>query len=507
MATLTTREQIDSGVLLQPRTLESRPVDNPGEEESGHRGWKQQRSDQHGRGETADGSPHRSGVTPGRGEAREGHARVFVLSKEGTPLDPCHPARARKLLAKGRAVVVRHTPFVIRMKDRAIVGSQIEGVELGIDPGARHTGLAVFGQEKGMRRGLFAMQLDHRGDQIARKMARRAGYRRRRRAANLRNRAPRFSNRARASGWLAPSLSHRVATTKSWVERIQKWAPVRAVHIESSAFDIAELAAGRSLDAVEYQQGALHGYEVRQYLLEKWNRACAYCDATGVPLNIDHIRSRANGGSDRVSNLTIACVACNQAKGSKRVEEFLADDPGRLKRVLDAVSVRLRDAAAMNATKHVLVDQVGSMGLPVFTSSGARTKWNRHRTELSKSHTLDALHVGELEAVQQWPSQVLVATCTGRGSRVRTNFDRFGFPKASLPSTKRHHGLATGDLVRAIVPRGKQAGSHVGRVAVRRSGFLDISTHEGRRQGISHKYCRLLQRADGYGYTLRGETS
>ena len=29
--------------------------------------------------------------------------RVFVLSADGQALDPCHPARARKLLRQGRA--------------------------------------------------------------------------------------------------------------------------------------------------------------------------------------------------------------------------------------------------------------------------------------------------------------------------------------------------------------------------------------------------------------------
>ena len=46
-----------------------------------------------------------------RGSARDpesGASRVFVLDRRGTPLMPCHPARARKLLAKGRAVVRLH---------------------------------------------------------------------------------------------------------------------------------------------------------------------------------------------------------------------------------------------------------------------------------------------------------------------------------------------------------------------------------------------------------------
>ncbi len=62
---------------------------------------------------------------------------------------------------------------------------------------------------------------------------------------------------------------------------------------------------------------------MREYLLAKWIRACAYCGATGVPLNIDHIRPRSRGGSNRVSNLCTACIPCNQAKCNRPVEEFL----------------------------------------------------------------------------------------------------------------------------------------------------------------------------------------
>jgi hypothetical protein len=43
---------------------------------------------------------------------------VFVLSSDGVPLDPCHEARARKLLKAGRAAVWKRYPFTIRLKDR-----------------------------------------------------------------------------------------------------------------------------------------------------------------------------------------------------------------------------------------------------------------------------------------------------------------------------------------------------------------------------------------------------
>jgi hypothetical protein len=68
---------------------------------------------------------------------------VPVLDKRGRPLMPCHPARARELLAKGRAVVVRYVPFAIRLKDRLIEESTIAGVAVRVDPGSCGTGIVV----------------------------------------------------------------------------------------------------------------------------------------------------------------------------------------------------------------------------------------------------------------------------------------------------------------------------------------------------------------------------
>ncbi|WP_189240709.1 RNA-guided endonuclease IscB [Planomonospora parontospora] len=433
---------------------------------------------------------------------------MFVLDKHGEPLMPCPPARARKLLSSGRAVVHRHTPFVIRLKDRTVAESVVPGVEAGIDPGSRHTGLSLFtATSEGVRRGLFALQLDHRGGKIRDRLAARAAYRRGRRSRNLRYRAPRFHNRTRPDGWLAPSLRHRLDGTLSWVTRLSRWAPVRALHVERVAFDTFALSAGRPLAGVEYQQGTLHGYEVRAYLLEKWNRTCAYCGAQNIPLNIDHIQPRARGGSDRISNLTLACVPCNQAKDARPVEEFLKRDPKRLARLLAQAKAPLRDAAAVNTTRQALGRTLTGIGVPVHAASGGRTKWNRSRTGAPKSHTLDALHVGALKTVTAWPATVLVTTATGRGTYARTRTDSYGFPRLTLPRIKQVRGFTTGDLVRAVVPSGKKVGTHTGRVAVRTTGNFNIRTARGLVQGIGHRHVRLLQRADGYGYTTAEEAT
>ncbi|MER5533301.1 RNA-guided endonuclease IscB [Streptomyces mirabilis] len=446
---------------------------------------------------------------------------MFVLAKDSTPLMPCHPARARTLLAQGRAVVARHTPFTIRLKDRAKEHSEVDGVQLRIDPGSKATGIAITDEKKELdhcgntvrvRRGLISVELHHRGQQISKTLEQRARCRRRRRSGNLRYRAPRFANRARPPGWLAPSLRHRIDTTMAMVNRLIRFAPVAEIHVERISFDVHAMSAGRGLSAAEYQHGTLAGTEVREYLLARWKRTCAYCGAFGVPLNIDHIQSRCRGGSDRISNLALACVPCNQAKGSTRVQDFLSADPQRLAKILGQAKAPLRDSAAMNATQRQLAEALKQCGIPAYCWSSGRTKWNRTAMGLTKTHTLDALAVGCLDheqgdAIVRISAQVLVVTATGRGSYARTRPDKYGFPRLNLTRIKRHYGYQTGDLVRATVPSGKRAGTYTGRVAVRSSGSFNVTTAQGTVQGIRHRRIRLLQRADGYAYTVKPEAT
>ncbi|MCD4686750.1 MAG: HNH endonuclease, partial [Anaerolineae bacterium] len=58
-------------------------------------------------------------------------------------------------------------------------------------------------------------------------------------------------------------------------------------------------------------------------------------------------------------------------------------------------------------------------------------------------------------------------------------------------------GFKTGDVVRAIVPSGKQIGTHVGRVAVRANGYFRVGSVDG----ISWRHCRMIQINDGYAYS------
>ena len=438
---------------------------------------------------------------------------VFVLDTQGKALMPCTEKRARLLLARGRARVHRLVPMVIRLVDRQVASCEFQPLHLKLDPGSKTTGLALVrdaeviepqtGEIQTSAVVLSLMELIHRGRQISEALTARRQMRRRRRS-QLRYRAPRFLNRGnKQRGWLAPSLQHRVDTCMAWVARVQRWAPVQAISCELVRFDMQALQ-NPEISGVEYQQGSLFGYELREYLLEKWGRQCAYCDAKDVPLQIEHIRPKAQGGSNRASNLTLACQCCNQKKAARSIEAFLGKDKKRLEKILADAKKPLRDAAAVNATRWALANALQATSLPVELASGGRTKFNRCTLGLPKTHALDAACVGTMQSIQDWQRPTLTLKATGRGSYQRTRLNKFGFPRGYLMRKKRVHGFGTGDMVRADVPSGLKAGVHVGRVAVRASGSFNIQSHQDGKavvvQGISHKHCRVIQRSDGYGY-------
>lgn len=434
---------------------------------------------------------------------------VFVLDCRKRPLMPCTEKRARLLLERGRARVHRLMPFAIRLLDRRVEDSALQPMRLKLDPGSKTTGIALVreveridpatGEIRRTAHVVVLAELQHRGHAIRDALTQRRAFRRRRRSANLRHRAPRFDNRRRPDGWLAPSLRHRVDTTMAWVRRFQRCAPVTALSQELVRFD-TQLLDNAGISGMEYQQGTLAGYEVREYLLEKWHRTCAYCPAKDVPLQVEHVVPRSRGGSSRISNLTLSCEPCNTTKGTRSVQEFLAHDPTRLARVLAQLKAPLRDAAAVNATRWRLFEALKATDLTLETGTGGRTKFNRVRLQIPKTHALDAACVGQVDAVEGWMQPTLAIKATGRGAYQRTRLDRFGFPRGFLMAKKRVHGFQTGDMVKAVVPSGKKAGSYVGRIAVRATGSFNIQTAGGVVQGIGHRHCRMIQRADGYGY-------
>jgi 5-methylcytosine-specific restriction endonuclease McrA len=422
--------------------------------------------------------------------------RVFVLDKDRKPLDPCHPARARKLLDKGRAAVFKRFPFTIILKDRKAEDSVVHELCIKVDPGSKVTGIAVVQKETGQV--VFAAEIEHRGRAIKKAMDSRRTSRRSRRNRKTRYRKSRFLNRTKPKGWLPPSLKSRIANVLTWMNRLRRLCPVVAISQELVRFDLQQME-NPEIAGVEYQQGTLAGYEVREYLLEKWERKCAYCGKENVPLQVEHILARTNGGTDRISNLALACGPCNQVKGNRPIEEFLADRAEVLARILRQARAPLKDAAAVNATRWGLWRRLTATGLPVECGSGGRTKFNRTKRGLPKTHWLDAACVGVStpEVLKVDGVRPLLIKAMGHGSRQMCRTDKYGFPIQHKLRASGFAGFKTGDIVRADIRVGKHQGKHSGRIAIRyrpcfRLGKIDVAP----------KYLTIIHRADGYDYSI-----
>ncbi|HEY9823543.1 MAG TPA: RNA-guided endonuclease IscB [Candidatus Sericytochromatia bacterium] len=418
---------------------------------------------------------------------------VFVLDTNRKPLTPCKPSTARKLLKAGKAKVFRLYPFTIVLNKE--VSDNPEPLTLKIDPGSRVTGLALL---SGFTL-LWVAELTHRGLAIKASLESRRSLRRSRRNRHTRYRIARFLNRTRPKGWLAPSLQHRVETTLTWVNKLSRFAPINTIYQELVRFDLQRIE-NPEITGVEYQQGLLAGYEVREYLLNKWERKCTYCGVENVPLQVEHIHPKAKGGTNRISNLCLACEACNIKKGTQDIEAFLRKKPDVLKRVFAQAKRPLKDAAAVNSTRWALLNRLKETGLEVNTGSGGLTKFNRTRLQLPKTHFFDAACVGDTPEIFILANQPLNIKATGHGSRQMCRTDKFGFPSRYVPRFKFVKSFQTGDLVKAVVTAGKKIGTYTGRVAVRSTGSFNISTAIGLIQGISHKSCQQIHQKDGYNY-------
>jgi len=419
---------------------------------------------------------------------------TLVLDKNKQPLAPCHPARSRQLLRDGKAAVFRRFPFTIILKERE--GGETQPTQIKLDPGSKTTGIAVVQANKRGNRVVWAGELHHRGETIKSDLESRRAIRRGRRNRKTRYRQPRFLNRTRPKGWLPPSLMSRVYNIKTMVTRLCKFTPASYLAQELVRFD-TQIMENPNISGIEYQQGTLYGYEVREYLLERDGRKCAYCGAKDTLLEIEHIIPKSRGGHNRVTNLTLACRPCNQKKGSQTASEFgYSNIQAKVKR-------GLRDVAAVNSTRWKLYEVLQSFGFELEVGTGGRTKYNRTKQGYPKTHWLDATCVGESGEHVFVHNRIipLQIHAKGHGSRQMCRVNKYGFPRTKPKHrVKRIKGFQTGDMVRANVPSGKKQGVHEGRVAVRATGSCNITTDTSVVQGINTKYLTMLHMSDGYSY-------
>ena len=365
----------------------------------------------------------------------EDQPRVPVISSDGQPLMPCRPKRARVLLRDGRAEKTWiNGNFAIRMTDRTRDESTVHEMTLGITPGSKITGFAITQDqdETQERRVIHAMELEHIGHQISIQLQKRTSNRKNRRS-RLRYRKPRFNNRRKPKGSLPPSIRHNLDQIDRWTRTLIQLYPISNIRVSTSRFDI-QLMENPNIQGEEYQHGTLHGWQLRAYVFHQNHHRCFYCGEQEKKLTLDHIIPKSRGGTDRVINLTTACLKCNQQKDNQLPEEFLAESPDKLRELLTANPRRsYRDATWLNTTIPFLIRKLEESGNPVEQANGAQTSWNRKQMQLPKTHYIDAAVLGNCQSLME--SSPVLRPCCGKGLRTEGGIARDAYLRGCLSSS------------------------------------------------------------------------
>lgn len=323
---------------------------------------------------TPDNSPEAVLTSPSGREKRSFILTpVYVLNRNGKPLMPCHPAKARLLLKQGKARVVRRTPFTIQL----LYGSSgyRQPVTVGVDSGYKITGVSVVSGKKELFAGEFHLRTD-----IQRLLSERRQYRRFRRYRKWYRKA-RFLNRKKPADWLPPSVQHRFDSHIKIVNWISKFIPVSRVVVEVARFDIHKIK-NPEVKGVGYQNGDMKGfYNVREYVLWRDNYQCQCCKGKSKDrrLEIHHIVTRQTG-SDRPYNLITLCKTCHRLVTQGKIQ-------------LKIKSVKHYKAESfMTTVRWKLIDKLKEIsGYENVTHTyGYLTRYTREQLGLVKSHVNDA---------------------------------------------------------------------------------------------------------------------
>lgn len=308
---------------------------------------------------------------------------VYVLSASGIPLMPTQRyGHVRRMLRDGKARVVKRTPFTIQLTYESTTYTQ--PVSLGIDTGSKHIGISAATENKE----LYAGEVELRDD-VSGNLAARRQYRRERRSRKTRYRKPRFDNRIRSKhkGWLAPSVEAKIGTHMRVIRDVCRILPAGRITVETAAFDTQKMR-DPEISGIEYQQGTLMGYEIREYLAEKFGHKCCYCgkpQGNGIRFEVEHLTPKARGGSDRITNLGWSCHDCNEKKGTMTCEEFGHPE------VRGEAEAGMKHAAHMSIMRWTLYRRLKTLyGNKLHMTYGSTTSYRRNTADLQKTHVNDA---------------------------------------------------------------------------------------------------------------------
>ena len=304
---------------------------------------------------------------------------VYVLSQNGQPLMPTeNHAKVRVFLKQGKAKVVQRCPFTIQLLYESTTHTQ--KINLGIDAGSKTIGISATTDSKV----LYEAEVVLRNDIVELLSGRRA-LRRSRRNRKTRYRKPRFDNRKKPDGWLAPSIRQKIETHVTVVENITKILPMTKIIVETASFDIQKIK-NPEIEGAEYQHGEqLDFWNVREYVLFRDGHTCQCCKGKSKDniLNVHHIESRKTGGN-APNNLITLCETCHKA-----YHKGIITLPKEIHR-----GMRFRDAAFMGVMRWAFYDRLKELynllGVEVINTYGYITKNTRITYDLPKEHYVDA---------------------------------------------------------------------------------------------------------------------
>ena len=300
---------------------------------------------------------------------------VYVLNQNGQPIMPTsNHAKVRILLKTGKAKVIKRCPFTIQLQYSST--NYTQEVSLGVDAGSKHIGISATTEKKV----LYEADVELRND-IVDLISTRRQNRRTRRNRKTRYRKPRFDNRRRSDGWLAPSVRQKVDSHITMIAKAHKILPISDIVVEVASFDIQKIK-NPTISGTDYQQGEQLGFwNVREYVLFRDGHTCQCCHGKSKDkiLNVHHIESRKTGGN-APNNLITLCETCHKGyhKGTVKL-------PKTIKR-----GMSFKDATFMGIMRWAFYNKLKKTYPNVSLTYGYITKNTRIENGLPKDHYIDA---------------------------------------------------------------------------------------------------------------------
>lgn len=396
---------------------------------------------------------------------------VYVLNKNGEALMPCKPRKARVLLKEKKAKVVNRTPFTIQL----LYGSSgyKQPVNLGVDAGSRYIGLSATTHKNELFKATVELRQDISGLLESRKILRRN------RRNKLRYRPARFNNRGK-KGKLAPSIQHKIDSHLTIIKRICNIIPIENIIVETAEFDIHKLK-NPEVYGVEYQHGDGEGfYNVKSAVLSRDNYTCQICGVKQAKLEVHHIRSRSEGGSNRMDNLVVLCKDCHakvhtgELDFTKKVKSF-------------------KHSTHMNIMRKRLVQSLKNEFSNVFETFGYLTKYVREKLGLVKSHCNDAFIISHNIDAEQSDIEYLYKKVRRHNRQIHKSKPSKGGKRKRNQSPYIVNGFRRYDKVmynnKECFITGKRS-----------NGYFQLKTFDGTviSQGISSKRLKLLEPIKGW---------